>query len=602
MVILTSTLYGASQAKSIELKRQLTTLRKDDKMSIDQYLRNAKQLADSLAAINSPVPSQDFIDHVLLGLGKEYDTLVGIITHFPGHLSLEELRTKLLLHEQRLQRFKELDSPITHQAFAVHSVSTTTQDSDSQFGSGRGRGRSSSKSYGRGGKGCGFGGRGQQPQIKSSIHNTRISATGQPQLSNGGSYPISYNSYSVGTNSSSTGVLGSHPSTIICQICGSLGHTALQCTNRFNHAFVSNDLPKFFATMSVGETNDATWYLDSAASAHMTSSEGNFLHKTPYTGHNRVLVGDGKLLNISHTGYIQFPSTSRPLHLRFVFQVPQLQHNLISVKKLCEDNNCVVNFDSSSVSIKDKASGQTLIQESSKGNVYPLSSKLSRSPSQALVALRQSGDAWHRRLGHCGARVLDSLRENNSICLLNIFQNNCVSCRLGKAHRLPFHLVEHCSSFPLEIVHSDVWQSPVLSNLGYRYYVIFIDDFSRFTWLYPTKHKSEVFMHFCAFQKQVENTFNTKIKSFQSDGGGEFDNKVMVSHFSNCGIIFRKSCPDTPQQNGVAERKHRHILEMVRTILSDATIPSKFWVDAAFYAVYTINRLPSPVLHGISPF
>ncbi|KAL3375817.1 hypothetical protein AABB24_002671 [Solanum stoloniferum] len=150
----------ASQAKSIEVKRQLTTLRKDDKMSIDQYLRNAKQLFDSLAAINSPVPSQDFIDHVLLGLGKEYDTLVGIITHFPGHLSLEELRTKLLLHEQRLQRFKELDSPITPQTFAAHSVSTTTQDSDSQFGFGRGRGRSSSRGCGRGGKGRGFSGRG----------------------------------------------------------------------------------------------------------------------------------------------------------------------------------------------------------------------------------------------------------------------------------------------------------------------------------------------------------------------------------------------------------------------------------------------------------
>ncbi|KAG5627801.1 hypothetical protein H5410_013019 [Solanum commersonii] len=148
------------------------------------------------ATINSPVPSQDFIDHVLLGLGKEYDTLVGIITHFPGHLSLEKLRTKLLLHEQRLQRFKELDSPITHQAFVAHSVSTPTQDSDSQFGSGRGRGRSSSRGCGRGGKGRGFGGRGQQPQINSSNYNTRISATGHPQLSNGGTYHVSYNSYS----------------------------------------------------------------------------------------------------------------------------------------------------------------------------------------------------------------------------------------------------------------------------------------------------------------------------------------------------------------------------------------------------------------------
>uniref|UniRef100_K4BZS0 Uncharacterized protein n=1 Tax=Solanum lycopersicum TaxID=4081 RepID=K4BZS0_SOLLC len=107
-----------------------------------------------------PQAYRDFIDHILLGLQKKYETLVGIITHSPGHLSLEELHRKLLLHEQRLQRFKELDSPIMHQAFAAHSVSTPTQDSGSQFDCGRGRGQSSSRSRGRGGKGRDFGGRG----------------------------------------------------------------------------------------------------------------------------------------------------------------------------------------------------------------------------------------------------------------------------------------------------------------------------------------------------------------------------------------------------------------------------------------------------------
>ena len=247
-----------SQDKSIELKHQFTTMRKDDNISIDQYLCNAKQIVDSLASINSLAPSQDFIDYVLLDLGKHYDTLVGIITYFHGHIQLEDLCTKLKLHEQRLQRFKELASPITHQAFAAHSVSTPIQDFCSEFGFGRGRGRSSSRSRGRGGKGRGFGGRVQQPQINSSNHNTHISAIGQLQLGNGGTYPVSYNSYSVGTNSPSTSVLGSHPSTKIFQICGSLGHTALQCTNRFNHSFVANYLPKFLATMSVGETNYAT--------------------------------------------------------------------------------------------------------------------------------------------------------------------------------------------------------------------------------------------------------------------------------------------------------------------------------------------------------
>lgn len=71
---------------------------------------------------------------------------------------------------------------------------------------------------------------------------------------------------------------------------------------------------------------------------------------------------------------------------------------------------------------------------------------------------------------------------------------------LGKSQRLPFHLVIHCSSSPLDIIHSEIWQSPVLSNLGFKYYVIFYDDFSRFTWLYAMKNKSEVFCHFWLFK------------------------------------------------------------------------------------------------------
>jgi len=131
----------ASQAKLIDLKRQFTTLHKADSISIDQYLRDAKQIADSLAAINSPVSNQDFIDHVLIGLGKEYDTLVGIITHFPGQLTLEDLRSKLLLHEQRLQRFKGPDPPSLPQAFAAQNTHPNSSSTAHSYQGGRGRGR-----------------------------------------------------------------------------------------------------------------------------------------------------------------------------------------------------------------------------------------------------------------------------------------------------------------------------------------------------------------------------------------------------------------------------------------------------------------------------
>ncbi|CAH9137156.1 unnamed protein product, partial [Cuscuta epithymum] len=243
--------------------------------------------------------------------------------------------------------------------------------------------------------------------------------------------------------------------------------------------------------------------------------------------------------------------------------------------------------------MKDNQTGAHLLQASNKDHLYPF---------HAFQTTLIPGPTWHKRLGHCGDKVLQRLRQNNFISLSSNFSHNCVSCKLGKSHRLPFHDVFHSCTAPLEIIHSDVWQSPVISNLGFKYYVSFIDDFSRYTWVYPMRRKSEVYTHFCNFQTLVENLFDRKIKVFQSDGGGEFDNIIFNNHFLKSGILFRKSCPDTPAQNGVAERKHRHLLELTRTMLIEASIPPTFWVDALYTATYIVNRLPTPLLNNFTPF
>ncbi|CAH9114096.1 unnamed protein product [Cuscuta europaea] len=116
------------------------------------------------------------------------------------------------------------------------------------------------------------------------------------------------------------------------------------------------------------------------------------------------------------------------------------------------------------------------------------------------------------------------------------------------------------------------------------------------------RSKSEVTTHFQHFKLMIENLLDRKIKIFQSDGGGEFDNFNLRFFLKANDIIFQKSCPETPQQNGVAERKHRHLLELARTMLIAASLSANFWVDAVLTATFIINRIPSPTLHGLSPF
>lgn len=178
-----------------------------------------------------------------------------------------------------------------------------------------------------------------------------------------------------------------------------------------------------------------------------------------------------------------------------------------------------------------------------------------------------------------------------------------MSCQLGKSCKQTFKLSNNKSKFPLERIHCDLWgPSPIASTQNYHFYALFVDDFTRFSWLFPLKNKSNFFECFLRFQRQVENQLERKINFFQCDGGGEFNSKVFINHLNSCGIQKQVSCPYTPEQNGVAERKHRHITETALTMIFHASLPLKLWPDVFFAAVYVINRMPLSSIKNKSPY
>jgi hypothetical protein len=132
-----------------------------------------------------------------------------------------------------------------------------------------------------------------------------------------------------------------------------------------------------------------------------------------------------------------------------------------------------------------------------------------------------------------------------------------------------------------------------------KYYVSFIDDFSRYVWIYFLKNKSNVESIFLQFQKHVENMLNSKIKAVQSDWGGEYQR--LHNYFQASGISHHISCPHTHQQNGLAERKHRHIVETGLALLAQAQMPLRFWDDAFNTATFLINRMPSRTIDNDTP-
>ena len=156
-------------------------------------------------------------------------------------------------------------------------------------------------------------------------------------------------------------------------------------------------------------------------------------------------------------------------------------------------------------------------------------------------------------------------------------------------------------SAPFELVFTDLWgRAPFLSTSGFSCYITFVDVFTRFTWCYLLKSKSEALSIFQQFKAMVETQFPYKIKVVQSDWGGEF--RPFTNFLAQHGILHRLICPHTHHQNGMMERKHRQIVDLGLTLLAQASLPLKYWDHAFTTVVYLINRLPTSALNFEIPY
>jgi len=167
----------------------------------------------------------------------------------------------------------------------------------------------------------------------------------------------------------------------------------------------------------------------------------------------------------------------------------------------------------------------------------------------------------------------------------------CKQCQHGKQTRMKFKTKEHSTTTFLELLHTDLC-GPTRSKgfQGEQYFMLFTDDYTRMTWMCLLNKKSEAFGHFKRFKEQIENESDMKIKCLRSDNGGKFTSNEFNDYCHEHGIKRQFSAARTPQQNGVAERKNRTVLEMARTMLNEAGISDRFWPQAVHTAVHTLNR------------
>lgn len=141
---------------------------------------------------------------------------------------------------------------------------------------------------------------------------------------------------------------------------------------------------------------------------------------------------------------------------------------------------------------------------------------------------------------------------------------------------LPFTESNNVSHILFQLLYCDVWTSPIISNSGYKYYLVIMDDFSHYVWTFPLRHKLDVLPTLISFHAFVRTQFQVPIMCLQTDNGREFDNSASRAFFATHGIVLRLTCPYTSQQNGRAEHVLRTLNDDIRSLLFQASIPSSF--------------------------
>ncbi|KAA0042921.1 Retrovirus-related Pol polyprotein from transposon TNT 1-94 [Cucumis melo var. makuwa] len=323
----------------------------------------------------------------------------------------------------------------------------------------------------------------------------------------------------------------------------------------------------------------------------MTSNYSLMNTPSPAKSLPPIYSADGNCMNITHIGTVNTPS----LNLPHTYCVSNLTFNLVSVDQLC-NLGLTVSFSPNGCQVQDPKTGQTIGMGRKVGRLFELLSLQVPSPSSISTPVTDS-DTYqlHLRLGHVSPEKLCHLISINHLNSTNKFVPfNCLNCKLAKQPAWSFSTSISISDKPFDLIHSNIWGPiPTSTVHGYRYYVLFIDDFSRFTWIYFLKHRSELSRTYIEFANMIRTQFSYLIKTLCTDYALEYKDYTLLSFLS---------CPHTSQQNRRAECKHRHILDSVRALILSASCPEKFWGEAALTFVYTINRLPSSVLQNISPF
>ncbi|KAJ9561599.1 hypothetical protein OSB04_006759 [Centaurea solstitialis] len=204
---------------------------------------------------------------------------------------------------------------------------------------------------------------------------------------------------------------------------------------------------------------------------------------------------------------------------------------------------------------------------------------------------------WHKRLAHTNIKNIEKMQAKGMLTLDKKDFEKCETCVRSKFTKKPFPSVKRRNTSLLELIHSDICElNGILTRGGRRYFITFCDDSTRYLYVYLLKSKDEAFDAFKVYKAEVENQQEKRIKILRSDRGGEYFSREFDAFCEENGIKHERTSPFTPQQNGLAERKNRTLVEMVNCMLNQSGLPTNLWGEALLTACHIHNRITSRVI------
>ena len=348
------------------------------------------------------------------------------------------------------------------------------------------------------------------------------------------------------------------------------------------------------------------WVLDTGATAHMCNNKAQF---TTFTSCVSSVDGLGSAKSYGHgicEISILLKGKQETVTLSNTLFVPDLPVNLISLSTLDAKG---FYFDTENQPIVVERSTQEIVLEGTRGGgLYILNRPAQPIPNDKAFPVVENLKLWHERLGHIGSTRLKQMAAGAAEGITIKGEQgaiDCDVCTLGKAQRSPIHnyQVERATA-PGETIHWDTCgPMDVPTHHKKKYVVLGVDDYTRQCFVNFVERKSDADEAIRLTIQSVENQFGVgTVKRIHSDGGGEFISNELTSYLLSKGIRITTCAPDTPEHNGVAERKLKSIISNARCMLIHSGLPKTFWAEATRYAGIIENASPTKANDNVSPY